>query len=144
MVGSVSMRVSPVKANLCATKVPPLHHERTYVLNLLTEVDSLLELFVKQHNPHPHEFSEYKNIPAKYWHRLYQAYIVFMQVPGNVLHIYSRSERKQMYMYIRLLPTLIPFDKVLKHRKFNIFRRVSYDLVRNRLVKRVYSWFQGK
>jgi hypothetical protein len=106
-----------------------LEMERMEVISTLKRIESLLSKYVDKKQRIEGEWTYYKKIPSRYWHEMYHAYRLFMEMPEHKLRLYTKDERKNMYLYIRVLPALAKFDKVLYSGKgrFNVLQRLYYD-----------------
>ena len=106
-----------------------LEFERLEVIFALNRMEHILSKYEDRKQRKEGEWTFYKKIPSRYWHEMHRAYHLFMDLPETKMGLFSKDERIKMYLFIRLLPALSKFDKVMKAGglKFNVFQRVYYD-----------------
>ena len=106
-----------------------LEIERLEVIYALSRIDRILAKYENEKERKEGRWLYYRRIPARYWHEMYRAYRLFMDLPESKMPFFTKDERIKMYWYIRLLPAVAKFDKVLSAGglKFNVVKRFYYD-----------------
>jgi len=106
-----------------------LEIERLEVIYALSRIDRILAKYENEKERKEGKWLYYRRIPARYWHEMYRAYCLFIDLPESKMPFFTKDERIKMYWYIRLLPAVAKFDKVLSAGglKFNVVKRFYYD-----------------
>jgi len=106
-----------------------LEIERLEVIYALSRIDRILAKYENEKERKEGRWLYYRRIPARYWHEMYRAYRLFIDLPESKMPFFTKDERIKMYWYIRLLPAVAKFDKVLSAGglKFNVVKRFYYD-----------------
>ena len=103
--------------------------EAQYIKMAIKDADAILLKYSIEKKEEKFKITYRKKIPSKYWHCLYNYYCDFRNALTKNLPL-SSDKKITMDLYIKIIPTLIHFQKVRKHTYFSKWRQFYYDHIK--------------